>query len=239
MLKHGYALAFTAGLLLLVAAGLLLLAPHGNAATDTLDQRLHIQDALVDLGPCLTCHSETAAPASQDALVARSAAAERDAVLAETASNPVQDRLNEQLVTLGHRLLELPEAQASTAQAAALMDGYLHAYEATRADAGQATLMKSLALLDDLSAQLAGLEADAAPVKLVSSLPAAPRCEPVTARVAPPSIPIADHLYLALVSTDVSPASLLETHPRFVQDVCVILVHRRGPPSDLGVESVL
>ena len=240
MFKHGYSIVLIVGLLLLLAAGLLLLVPRGSAAPDTLDQRLRIQDALVDLGPCLTCHTETANETSRDTLAAPRAASGREAVVAESAPDTLQDQLDAQLVTLGHRLLDLPEVKASTAQAAALMDDYLHVYESTRADAGQAVLLSSLSLLDGFEQQLADLEAQAQPVKLVTSIPSAPRCEFVTARVAPPSIPIADHLHLALASTDASPASLLETHTRFVQDVCVILVHRRGPPSHgMGVESVL
>lgn len=243
MLKHGYGIALTTGFLLLLAAGLLLLAPHGSAASDTRDQRLRIQDALVDLGPCLTCHSETTHEASRDTLAVARTASERDAVLAETAPDTLQDQLDARLVTLGYRLLDLPEAEASGAQAAALMDDYLYVYESTRstrADAGRAVLMAGFSLLDGLEQPLADLEAQAAPVRLAGSAPTAPRCDSLPARAAPPSIPAAGPLRLALASASAAPEGLLETHVAFVQAVSVVLVHRRGPPSHgAGVESVL
>ncbi|HML23953.1 MAG TPA: hypothetical protein PKD09_20015 [Aggregatilinea sp.] len=239
MFKHGYGIAITAGLLLLLAAGLSLLVPHGNAASGTLDQRLRIQDALADLEPCLTCHSDTAAAARNTLVVARDVN-EREAVLAETAPDPLQEQLDARLVALGHRLLKLPEAQANDDQAAALMDRYLQVYDTTRTGADRQVLLHDLSLLDGIEQGLADLEAQAAPVKLTHSVPTAPGCEMLSARTAPPVSPAADSARVAVATTGAVLDVLLENRTGFVQEVSVILVHRRGPPSHgLGVESVL
>ncbi len=239
-MRRYYTLVMMAGVALLLVALALLLAPEQRAAApDTLDYRLQVGEALMDLSPCLTCHSASGAsqPVREWAVVRHTPldvtpeAPSNAGMFIESTTETLKRQLDAELVDLGQRLLTLPETEANREAYAALADDYLTVYEDTRAPASEAFLLSSLDLLRGVDRALLALEHQSQPVKLARGVPDAPPCETLAAQTAPPPAPVAAPVSFTPVEPSLGPSVEARPEPAPVPSLSVVLVHRRGPPS--------
>jgi hypothetical protein len=155
-----------AGALLILAAALMVVQyDHQHARTA---QHMRLAQAVSDLDGCLTCHVAPAqakvVPVSDEAhndlllaTLVQPANETHDATLA--AAQDLTSEINTELRTIGHRLLDLPDAQAR--QATAMIDAYLTVYDTVRADHASYSTDTLLATLTEIEVALRTLEYDA------------------------------------------------------------------------------
>jgi len=241
MLKQLYGWVLLFGSVMVLLAVALLVHSHTAAAQTSIPSRLHVQDAVTHLEKCLTCHSSELAltvyqPVNLHKLSEIQAQPVDVAELPEL--NQLQAEVDSQLVDLGHRILDLPETDSQAYQAVA--ENFLQVYGKTRLETDRDTLLGALHSLSELEYRLRLLEHQASPDQwdVVSEAPIKGLL--AMALSSPPAL-----LYGVLASWTPLIYPNIEyrsyhTDTAFeIPSLVRFAVHRRGPPEDLHMESIL
>jgi hypothetical protein len=151
MFKKSYYWVFGIGIILICVGVTVLVRVEAARDDAAMPQNLRVAEAVVQLDGCLTCHIVTGdAPLwlHGDAGLLSGFEHTHIAVPESRPREAVQRTpLETRLLSVGQRILALPES--NTAQAEPVVSGFLHIYEQTRIDDGQAAdQMSALATLE-------------------------------------------------------------------------------------------
>ena len=241
MLKQAHRWAFWVGVLMVFLAVTLFLLVEQTSSRENPHQRLRVLQAVVDREGCLTCHTSTVGDLVLTSASGIDAVYHTEIYLpdasVEPTAEPLERRVDTQLVNLGQRILDVPAT--SSPLAATVVDGFLRADEQARASSDQAALLSTLQRLEQLEQLLRILEGQAQPNQWRETDDTfIPHSWAVVQSVSSSSYGLAD-ARPTMLDPELACVTSCDSLTVIVASPVAFMSYRRGPPAGLRVEFVL
>jgi hypothetical protein len=240
--KNTYSWTFAAGFLMVFLATALFLHLEHATSRRNNQNRVRVLQAVASLESCLTCHTTPGVNPTLAANGVFSVAYHPEIHLPEAttastrAADSLKERVNTQLVNVGHQILSAPSPDSKTTEAAA--QEFLRVYDQSRTEMDRDTLLGALKRLEALEQLLHQLEHQAQSGRWARADSSSIQNMQVMVQTAPStsySLAYAWPVTLDLARTFSPPRDELTV---IMPAEVVLACHRRGPPAGASVESV-
>jgi hypothetical protein len=240
--KNPYSWTFAAGFVMVFLATALFLHLEHATSQRSDQNRLRVRQAVANLESCLTCHTTTGVNPRLAASGVFSVAYHPEIHLPEAATSgtraadSLKERLNTQLVNVGHQILSAPATDSQTVEAAA--QEFLRVYDQSRTEMDRDTLLGALKRLEALEQLLHQLEHQAQSGRWARADSSSIQSMQVMLQTAPStsySLAYVWPVTLDLARTVSPPRDELTV---IMPAEVVLACHRRGPPAGASVGSV-